>query len=100
MAVLSQPDNPTAGPYLQEVEAASRALSVVVRGFDVRSVEELPRAFAAMVYVFTRSSTTSKRRGLCETWRIATHWIRRPVVSADALMPSVIVHGEAPRPSE
>ena len=49
LAVLSQPDNPTAGPYLQEVEAVSRALSIVVRGFDVRSVEELPRAFAAMV---------------------------------------------------
>jgi putative ABC transport system substrate-binding protein len=49
LAVLSQPDNPTAGPYLQEVEAVSRALSVVVRGFDVRSDEELPGAFAAMV---------------------------------------------------
>ena len=47
--MLSQPDNPTAGPYLQEVEAVSRALSIVVRGFDVRWVEELPRAFAGIV---------------------------------------------------
>ena len=49
LAVLSQPDNPTARPYLQEVETVSRALGLSVRAFDVRSVDDLPRAFAAMI---------------------------------------------------
>jgi putative ABC transport system substrate-binding protein len=49
LAVLSQPDSPTARPYLQEVETVSRALGLSVRGFDVRSVDDLPRAFAAMI---------------------------------------------------
>ena len=49
LAVLSQPDNPTARPYLHEVETVSRALGLSVRAFEVRSVDDLPRAFAAMI---------------------------------------------------
>jgi putative ABC transport system substrate-binding protein len=49
LAVLSQPDNPTARPYLQEVETVSNALGLSVRAFDVRNVDDLARAFAAMI---------------------------------------------------
>jgi putative tryptophan/tyrosine transport system substrate-binding protein len=49
LAVLEQPDNPTARPFLHEVEKVSGALGLSVRAFEVRSPDDLPRAFAAMV---------------------------------------------------
>ena len=49
LAVLLQPATPTAEPYLQDVEKAGRALGLSTRAFGVRSLDDLPRAFAAMV---------------------------------------------------
>lgn len=49
LAVLRQPDNPTANPWLSEVEKASRAFDLSVRAFDVRSLDDFAGAFAAMV---------------------------------------------------
>ena len=49
IAVLVQPDNPTARPYLSDAQKAAGALGLDVQAFDVRSVDDLPRAFAAMV---------------------------------------------------
>jgi putative tryptophan/tyrosine transport system substrate-binding protein len=49
MAVLIQPNNLTADSYLQDVERVGRALGLSTRAFAARDVEDLPRAFAAMV---------------------------------------------------
>ena len=49
LAVLVQPDNPTARPYLLDAEKAASALGLDVHAFEARSVDDLPRAFAAMV---------------------------------------------------
>jgi ABC-type uncharacterized transport system substrate-binding protein len=49
MAVLIQPNNLTADSYLQDVERVGRALGLSTRPFAARDVEDLPRAFAAMV---------------------------------------------------
>jgi putative ABC transport system substrate-binding protein len=49
LAVLVQPDNPTAQPYLLDAEKAASALGLDVHAFEVRSVDDLPRAFVAMV---------------------------------------------------
>jgi putative ABC transport system substrate-binding protein len=49
LAVLAQPDNLTARPNMQEVEQVAAALDVTVHTFEVRRVDDLPRAFDAMV---------------------------------------------------
>ena len=49
LAVLVKPNNLTAGPHLQDVERASRVLGLSTRAFAARSLDDLPRAFAAMV---------------------------------------------------
>jgi ABC-type uncharacterized transport system substrate-binding protein len=49
LAALAQPDNPTARPYLLEVEQVAGALSLSMRTFEARSVDDLPGAFAAMI---------------------------------------------------
>jgi len=49
LAVLINPDNPTANPYLRETESAAGVLSLAMRTFYARSVDDLPAAFAAMV---------------------------------------------------
>jgi ABC-type uncharacterized transport system substrate-binding protein len=49
MAVLIQPNNLTADSYLQDVERVGRALGLSTRAFAARDVEDLPRAFAAMI---------------------------------------------------
>jgi putative ABC transport system substrate-binding protein len=49
LAVLAQPGNPTARPYLHEIEKVASALGLSVRAFEARSPDDLPRAFAAMV---------------------------------------------------
>jgi putative ABC transport system substrate-binding protein len=47
--MLAQPDNTTARAYLQDTETASRALGITTRTFEVRSTDDLPRAFDTMV---------------------------------------------------
>jgi ABC-type uncharacterized transport system substrate-binding protein len=47
--MLAQPDNTTARAYLQDTETVSSALSLATRTFEARTVDDLPRAFAAMV---------------------------------------------------
>jgi len=49
LAVLIQPNNLTANSYLQEVEKVGRALSLSTRAFAAQSLDDLPRAFSAMV---------------------------------------------------
>ena len=49
LAVLVQPANLTARPNMQESERVAAALGVAVRMFEVRSVDDLPPAFASMV---------------------------------------------------
>jgi putative tryptophan/tyrosine transport system substrate-binding protein len=49
LAVLINPGNPTTKPYLRETERAAGVLSLAVRTFDARSVDDLTPAFAAMV---------------------------------------------------
>ena len=49
LAVLKNPDQPTASFYLSEAEKAGRALGLTMRTFDARSPGDLPAAFAAMV---------------------------------------------------
>jgi putative tryptophan/tyrosine transport system substrate-binding protein len=49
VAVLSNPDNPTYIPFLHDTEQAATALSLELRGFEVRGPGELPGAIAAMV---------------------------------------------------
>ena len=49
LALLAQPDNATARGYLQDTETASRALGITARIFEVRAVDDLTRAFNAMV---------------------------------------------------
>ena len=49
LAMLAQPDNTTARAYLQDTEIVSRALGIDTRTFEVRTADDLPRAFAAMV---------------------------------------------------
>ena len=48
LAVLINPDNPTTNPYLRETERAAGVLSLAMRTFDARRVDDLPAAFAAM----------------------------------------------------
>ena len=47
LAMLAQPDNTTARAYLQDTEIVSRALGIDTRTFEVRTADDLPRAFAA-----------------------------------------------------
>jgi putative ABC transport system substrate-binding protein len=49
LAVLAQPDNLTTRPYLLEVEKACAVLGLIMRTFEARSLDDLPRAFAAMM---------------------------------------------------
>ena len=49
LAVLKNPNQPSASPYLSEAEKVARALGLTVRTFDARSPGDLPAAFAAMV---------------------------------------------------
>jgi putative tryptophan/tyrosine transport system substrate-binding protein len=49
LAVLINPDNPTTNPYLRETESAAGVLSLAVRTFEARGVDDLLAAFAAMV---------------------------------------------------
>jgi len=49
LALLAQPENPTARAYLQDTDTVSRALGVATRTFDARSADDLPRAFNAMI---------------------------------------------------
>jgi putative ABC transport system substrate-binding protein len=49
LAVLKNPDQPSASHYLSEAEKAGRALGLTMRTFDARSPGDLPVAFAAMV---------------------------------------------------
>jgi putative ABC transport system substrate-binding protein len=49
LAVLAQPDNPTARPYRHDVEKVGGAIGLSVRTFEARSLDDLPRAVAAMV---------------------------------------------------
>ena len=48
LAVLAQPDNTTARAYLDDIAAVSRALGIEIRTFEVRTPDDLPRAFIAM----------------------------------------------------
>jgi ABC-type uncharacterized transport system substrate-binding protein len=58
LAVLTNPDNPTTNPYLRETEKVAGVLSLAVRTFDARRVDDLPAAFAAMVEWRADSVTT------------------------------------------
>jgi ABC-type uncharacterized transport system substrate-binding protein len=49
LAVLANPGNPTARPYLHEVEKVGGVLGLSVQTFEAQSLDDLPRAFAAMV---------------------------------------------------
>jgi putative ABC transport system substrate-binding protein len=49
LAVLIKPDNPTTNLYLRETERAAGVLSLSMRTFRARMVDDLPAAFAAMV---------------------------------------------------
>ena len=49
LAVLGNPGNLTTQPNVQDIERVAGALGVTVRTFEARSVDDLPRAFAAMV---------------------------------------------------
>jgi ABC-type uncharacterized transport system substrate-binding protein len=49
LAVLLQPNNLTADSYLQDAERVGRALGLSTRAFAVQGLDDLPRAFAAMV---------------------------------------------------
>jgi ABC-type uncharacterized transport system substrate-binding protein len=49
LAVLANPGNLTAQPNFKDVERVAAALGVGVRRFEARSIDDLPRAFAAMV---------------------------------------------------
>ena len=49
LAVLKNPDQPSANFYLSEAEKAGRALGLTMRTFDARIPGDLPAAFAAMV---------------------------------------------------
>jgi ABC-type uncharacterized transport system substrate-binding protein len=49
LAVLIQPNNLTHDSYLQDAERVGRALDLSTRVFAAQSVDDLPRAFAAMV---------------------------------------------------
>ena len=49
LAVLKNPDQPSASFYLSEAEKAGRALGLTMRTFDARIPGDLPAAFAAMV---------------------------------------------------
>jgi putative ABC transport system substrate-binding protein len=48
LAVLLQPNNLTADSYLQDAERVGRALGLSTRAFAAQSLDDLPRAFAAM----------------------------------------------------
>src|SRR5262245_62053196 len=49
LAVLLQPDNSTARPYLHEVEKVANALALNVRIFEARNADDLPRSFTKIV---------------------------------------------------
>lgn len=49
LAILKNPSQPSAGPYLSDAEKAGRALGLAMRTFDARRPGDLPAAFAAMV---------------------------------------------------
>jgi putative tryptophan/tyrosine transport system substrate-binding protein len=49
LAVLLPPNNLTADSYLQDAERVGRALGLSTRAFAAQSLDDLPRAFAAMV---------------------------------------------------
>jgi putative ABC transport system substrate-binding protein len=49
LAILAQPDNVTTRPNIIETENVARALGLSTRTFEVRSIDELPRAFSAMI---------------------------------------------------
>jgi len=49
LAMLAQPDNPTARSYLQDTDTVSRALGISTRTFEAHTEDDLPRAFNAMV---------------------------------------------------
>ena len=49
LAVLGNPGNLTTQPNVQDIERVAGALGVTVRTFEARSIDDLPRAFAAMV---------------------------------------------------
>jgi putative tryptophan/tyrosine transport system substrate-binding protein len=49
LAVLIQPNNLTHDSYLQDAERVGGALDLSTRAFAAQSVDDLPRAFAAMV---------------------------------------------------
>ena len=48
LAILQNPDHPSARHFRGEAEKAAKGLGVTVRTFDVRNPDELPSAFAAM----------------------------------------------------
>lgn len=49
LAVLKNPAHPSAASYFSEVEKAAKALSLLLRPFDVQTPRDLPSAFNAMV---------------------------------------------------
>src|SRR5262245_37599430 len=49
LAVLGNPGNLTTQPNVQDIERVADALGVTMRMFEARSIDDLPRAFAAMV---------------------------------------------------
>jgi ABC-type uncharacterized transport system substrate-binding protein len=49
LGVLGNPGNLTTQPNVQHIERVAGALGVTVRMFEARSIDDLPRAFAAMV---------------------------------------------------
>jgi len=49
LAVLIPPNNLTADSYLQDAERVGRSLNLSTRAFAAQRVDDLPRAFAAMV---------------------------------------------------
>jgi hypothetical protein len=49
LAVLFPPNNLTANSHLQEVEKVGRSLGLSIRAFAAQNLDDLPRAFAAMV---------------------------------------------------
>ncbi len=49
LAVLGNPGNLTTQPNVQDIERVAGGLGVTVRMFEARSIDDLPRAFAAMV---------------------------------------------------
>jgi putative ABC transport system substrate-binding protein len=48
LAILTNPDNPTARPYLIEVEKVAGGLGLTTQTYDARTVSDFTAAFAAM----------------------------------------------------